>query len=156
MDIIDEIIRREGGYSNNPADPGGETKYGISQRAFPNEDIKNLTYDRARFLYAQRYIVGPGFDQLAPSPLKEQLIDYGVNSGPHLAIMKLQEILGVTADGVLGPKTLAAVAACEVRALNNHLMAARLRMLANLVAKRPAQVQFLRGWVNRALEFLAD
>jgi lysozyme family protein len=154
VDLIGELLRREGGYVNNPSDKGGETKFGISKKAFPHLDIKNLTLDQARAIYEQKYIAAPGFAQLAPSPLQTQLIDYGVNSGPAIAIMKLQEILGVATDGVLGPQTLAALARRELREVNNLLVASRLKMIANLTAKRPGQVQFLRGWVNRALEFL--
>jgi type VI secretion system secreted protein VgrG len=104
--------------------------------------------------YAQKYIQAPGFDQLAPSPLQTQLIDFGVNSGPAIAIQKLQEILGVATDGQLGPETLAALRTQELRVVNNKLVASRLRMIASLAAKRPNQVQSLQGWVNRALEFL--
>lgn len=154
MDLIGDLLRREGGYVHNPEDKGGETKFGISKRAFPTLDIKNLTEAQARAIYEQKYIAAPGFDQLAPSPLQTQLIDFGVNSGPAIAIQKLQEILGVAVDGVLGPQTLEVLRGQEVRAVNNKLVASRLKMMANLVAKRPAQVQFLRGWVNRALEFL--
>jgi lysozyme family protein len=155
VDEIDRLLQREGGYTNNPNDRGGETDMGITRRDHPEAwaDGK-VTRDEARAIYEKKYVEGPGFGKLAPSPLREQLIDFGANSGPAIAIMKLQEILGVEADGVFGPQTLAALAMVEMRPVNNLLVASRLRMLANLVAKRPAQVQFLRGWVNRALEFL--
>ena len=56
------VRKWEGGYVNDPDDPGGETKYGISKRAYPNEDIKNLTRERAEYLYKRDYWDIPGFD----------------------------------------------------------------------------------------------
>jgi lysozyme family protein len=155
-DFLDEEIRREGGdtLTNDPTDRGGVTKFGISQRANPTINVASLTHEQAKALYQQRYVDGPGFGQLPPSPLKDQLIDFGITSGPHLAIIRLQRILEVPPDGVLGPQTLAAIAIRDSRILNNLLLASRIQMIADLVAKAPAQVKYLRGWISRALEFL--
>lgn len=74
------VIGEEAGYVSNPADPGGETKYGISKRAYPNEDIKNLTLDRARFLYQRDYWGAAGCE---PLPWCEALLvfDCAANQG---------------------------------------------------------------------------
>lgn len=151
-DLIGDIIKREGGYTN---DLGGRTEYGISERANPEAWADNkVTEEEARQIYTQKYLVGPGFDQIADEHLRSQLVDFGVNSGPSIAIKALQEILGVEVDGVLGPATIGAMKLVEPAWLNNQIMASRLRLFARLVSKRPSQVKFLVGWVNRALEFL--
>jgi lysozyme family protein len=153
-DFLDDEIRREGGLTNDPTDKGGLTNFGISQRANPDIDVAHLTHEGARAIYIRKYIDGPGFGQLAPSRLRDQLIDFGITSGPHLAITKLQLVLGVEADGVLGPATMAALRIRDSRIVNNQLLAKRVQMIADLVAKAPAQVKFVRGWISRALDFL--
>lgn len=112
------------------------------------------TLDKARAFYATRFLE-PYRISLLPAPLDDQILDYAVNSGPHLAIMKLQTVLGVTADGGIGPETLHAVATQDLRRTNNNLMAERLKMLARLVQKDRSQAEFIVGWTLRALSFLA-
>lgn len=89
---IDILIELEGGYSNHPGDPGGETKYGISKRAFPNEDIKNLTKQRAYELYKEHYWDKIHGDEL-PWPINMLLFDMAVHSGPARAIKRLRRRL---------------------------------------------------------------
>lgn len=74
------IVGVEGGYVNDPKDPGGETRFGISKRRYPNEDIKNLTLDRAKFLYKRDYWNSNGCD---PMPWEQALLvfDSAVNGG---------------------------------------------------------------------------
>ena len=72
--------RKDGGYTNNPVDPGGETKYGISKRAHPNEDIKNLTPERALAIYDEEYWTKAGCDSI-PFPLNVVVFDSAVNCG---------------------------------------------------------------------------
>ena len=155
MDIIDEIIQREGPPSNDPLDNGGRTAWGISERGNP-EAWKNgpPTYAEARVIYESKYVKGPGFDKIDDLPLRNQLIDFGVTSGPALAILKLQSILEVDPDGKLGPKTLAALLLWDGDRLNNALVAARVSMIGRIVTKNPSQLKFLRGWLIRALSFL--
>ena len=97
---------------------------------------------------------GPGFDKITDPHLQAQLVDFGVNSGPQLAIMKLQEILQVDVDGVLGPQTLAAVKGVTPDELNTLLAVSRIKMIGRIVQKNPSQLKFLSGWLNRAMEFL--
>lgn len=149
--IISDVIHREGVESNNPADPGGRTKYGISERGNPDLWRNGPpTEAQARERYLQRYVVGPGFDKIPDAGLMAQLVDFGVNSGPQLAIQKLQGVLGVAQDGIIGPATLAAI----TPATNNLLVAARVRMIGKIVQKNTSQLTWLGGWLNRALEFL--
>lgn len=153
--IISDVITREGGLETNPADKGGPTIYGISQKNNP-EAWKNgpPTEAEARAIFFNKYVKGPGFEQITDPALQAQLVDFGINSGPALAIMKLQGVLGVTADGVLGPGTLAALAKTHPEDTSVALAKARVLMLCRIVQKKPSQLQFLEGWVDRALSFI--
>lgn len=154
-DIIDDIEKREGPDSNNPADHGGPTSHGISKAANPDLWIDGPpTEAQSRARYEARYLHSPGFDKVEDSRLRAQLVDYGVNSGPAVAIMKLQAILKVEADGVLGPKTLVALGREDQRWLNNQLVGARVRMLGKIVTRDKSQLTFINGWLDRACSFI--
>ena len=157
-DVIGDVIKREGGsqVTNDPADGGGRTQYGISERANPKAwaDGK-VTEDDARAIYEAKYVKGPHFDLVQDDQLRAQLVDFGVNSGPGIAIQKLQEILRVDADGALGPQTLTALQQHRADDINNQLVAARIRMICRVVQKNPSQLKFLSGWASRSLDFLS-
>lgn len=156
--LIDDLIQKEGRKeTNRKNDSGGRTKYGISEKYHPLE-WKNgpPTEERAREIYFHQYIINPGFHKIQPLYLMEQLVDFGVPSGPQTAIMHLQRILGFTGkdvDGELGPKTLAALAKRDPKIVNNKLVDSRLLMFARIVVKRPKDLENLIGWMNRALSF---
>lgn len=155
--IIDGILAREGGFVNDTLDKGGATFAGVSRAAHPELWVNGPpTLAQVRALYLNKYIVGPGFDQIPAShePIKVQLVDYGVNSGPTVAIMSLQRVLGVVQDGKLGPKTLDTLINSDGRNVNNRLVKERVLMFARICKKAPSQVRFLLGWLNRAFEFL--
>ena len=147
----------EGEYSNTPHDAGGETKYGISKRSFPNVDIKSLTVERAKELYKEHYW-NPLHGSKLPQPLALTLFDFAVNSGLDFPVRELQKFLGVVVDGKFGPKTLRAVQALdekEVRALTNQINDARLRNFLRL-ANKPTQKRFLLGWLRRLMEVIKE
>lgn len=157
--IIDDILIREGGSkaTNDPQDRGGRTQFGISEKSNPQAWLDGkVTELEAREIYLQKYVVYPGFNHIpaSHSKLQAQLIDFGVHSGPQLAIAKLQGILGLEADGKLGPLTLQAIDGCDPRVLNNRLVAARVSMIGKVVVKNPSQLKFLSGFLSRALDFL--
>ena len=138
------LIGHEGGYVNNPADPGGETKYGVSKRSYPGEDIKNLTLDRAKTIYMRDYW-GPAGCPSVPDAIRFDLFDMAVNSGVKAAVKCLQTAAGSPADGIIGPNTLRAVAAIDGGRLAARFNGARLQFMASL-GTWPA---FSRGWANR-------
>ena len=102
------LIGSEGGYVNDPHDPGGETKYGISKRSYPTLDIASLTLADAKRIYHRDFWIFISGDAL-PWPLSYFVFDAAVNQGVAPAIRMLQQALGVEADGIIGPQTLAAV-----------------------------------------------
>lgn len=142
--VINRVLKSEGGYVNNPADPGGETNFGIAKRNHPNVDIANLTRDGAIAIYKSEFWVPVHGDQL-PDALAFQAMDFAVNSGISTAIRKLQAAAGVADDGVWGPHTQAAVAACNPIKLTLNFISLRGRFWAGL----PQFSEFGRGWTNR-------
>lgn len=160
--IIDELIEREGGYVNHPSDRGGPTKYGITQKTLAAwrghpvtaEDVQNLSEDEARQIYTTEYVSKPGFDKVQDPLLRELLIDCGVNHGPGRAVGWLQLAVGATSDGVMGPKSWAAMAEVPARQIYKHVLAARIVFYGRIVNKRRSQADFIEGWNRRAAEFL--
>lgn len=146
-EAFEKLIGHEGGYVNHPSDPGGETKFGISKRAYPGEDIKNMTLARAKELYLRDYWGPAGCDAVYPG-LKFDLFDMAVNSGVKTAIKNLQKSVGFTGhdvDGILGPITLMAVRNFNSKELAVKFSANRLLFYTEL-STWPA---FGKGWVRR-------
>ena len=173
--IIARILDREGDeFTDHPADRGGPTKYGITMpilRKFLDReptigDMKSLTPERAIRIYRQFFVMLPGFDRIEDPELREQVIDAGVHMSPGWAARRLQEIVGVKADGIVGPITLKAVNfAGNTNGLANSFVRRRadkyVRIVQNDLIKRygrdefeKMQAVFLAGWMRRALEFL--
>lgn len=143
---FERLMGEEGGYVNDSRDPGGETAYGISKRAYPSVDIAALTLDGAKAIYRRDYWDAMRCDEL-PERIAAALFDSGVNSGRAPAVRWLQQALNVTADGVIGPQTIQAArqAAGDVDGVLMRFYGYRLRMLADL-ATWPS---FGRGWARR-------
>lgn len=92
----------EGGYKNDPYDPGGETKWGVSKRAYPHLDIKNLTREAAKDIYYKDFWLAIDAEDL-PDGVTYQLFDFAINSGIQTSIRYFQRALGVADDGNWGP-----------------------------------------------------
>ncbi|MDP1607465.1 MAG: glycosyl hydrolase 108 family protein [Rhodocyclaceae bacterium] len=163
--LLAEIIRREGGYVNHPADRGGATNFGVTAqtlggwrklgRAATVDEVKALTEAEARAIYRQQYITAPGFETITHPALLNLLVDSAVHSGPKRAVQWLQMALGVAAaDGVIGTRTRAAIAAADQETLYRKVLAQRLRHLGRLITDDPKQAAFAAGWMNRMAEFV--
>lgn len=146
---FDRLIGHEGGYTAGVGDPGGETKFGISRRAYPGEDIPALTLDRARALYLRDYW-GPAGCGAVPDGIKFDLFDMAVNSGVQRAVKTLQRAVGEVEDGALGARTLMAVQSMPPVRLVARFNGVRLAFMAGL----PAWPQFSRGWALRIADNL--
>ncbi len=103
-----KTIDHEKGYSADPRDPGGETKFGISKRSYPNENIRDLTIERAKLIYLKDYWQ-PAMCHRMPAAVAIEVFDAAINCGVGQAIRFLQRALGVADDGVVGPVTIAAI-----------------------------------------------
>jgi lysozyme family protein len=106
--VFDKLISHEGGYVNDPHDPGGETKFGISKRSYPTLDIASLTLVDAKAIYKRDFWDRAQCDKMPPE-LAFNVFDAAVNSGIGQAIRWLQRAVGVADDGVVGPLTLASI-----------------------------------------------
>ncbi|MCD4681125.1 MAG: hypothetical protein K8S00_12140 [Bacteroidales bacterium] len=147
---VEIILSHEGGYINDPKDPGGETNFGISKRAFPNLDIKNLTKEQAKAIYYEKYWKPIQLDKFSDELLALHVFDFGVNAGVSRAVKLLQNFLDIKADGIIGP--------ISIREINTYPMPGRLRnfyidarkdFYKIIVKNRPTSRRFLKGWINR-------
>ena len=162
---FDEAFRRlighEGGYSNDKRDPGNwtggvvgkgalnGTKFGIAANTYPNLDIKNLTLAQAKEIYKKDWWDKLGGHGLH-SAITFQLWDFSINAGKKRAIIELQQVAGVTADGVIGPKTIEAVNALDLNDVLLSLTAERLKFYTSL----KTWPTWGKGWVNRVADNL--
>lgn len=146
---FDKLINSEGGYVSDPRDPGGETKFGISKRAYPQLDIKALTLSDAKAIYLRDYWQRARCDEI-PSGLAYLVFDAAVNSGIGQSIRFLQRAVGVADDGVIGPLTLNAIARLDTESLCARFCGQRLDFMAQLSNFGV----FGKGWVRRVAEQL--
>ncbi|NOI14818.1 glycoside hydrolase family 108 protein [Vibrio hepatarius] len=141
-------LRADGGYVNDPEDAGGETKFGISKRAFPNRDIKALTIDDAVRIYYTNYWK-PAYCHEWSGAVALYMLDSAVQHGVGNAIRMLQEISGCKPDGKVGPNTRAAVHGCDVEYLCARYGIRRGRFYARILKNNARQGRFIEGWYNR-------
>jgi lysozyme family protein len=162
-ELIDGILEREGGFVNDPVDHGGVTNFGITAAAWGQyknlnrpgtvAEMQAITRADAVEFYRQKYIVNSAFKAVKYEPLRAQLIDFAVNSGETRATRWLQRAIGLPATGTLDAETLTNLNTLPPALVNNALVAARVAMYQRIVQSEPAQVKFLRGWINRAVSF---
>lgn len=180
--IAADIVRREGGFVNDPNDPGGATNHGVTIHTMrrlgldltgdgrvDTDDVRQLTIAQAQGIFIQHYFDGPGIARL-PSPLQASVFDMYVNAG-NQAVKILQRLFNqmrieATVDGVIGPQT-AQAAAQAFAAAPDHLVdaygIARRNYYYGLADTRPASRRYARrkdggkgGWITRAEEFMAE
>lgn len=143
------LLGSEGGYVDNPADPGGETNWGISKRSYPNVDIKALTMDGAKAIYLTDFWNRINADQL-PDGVAFQLFDFAVNSGIETTVRYLQRAVGVADDGHWGPMSQAAADATSESDMIMLINAERLDFMIRLKNWPDAS----RGWSRRIVKNL--
>ncbi len=145
-EAFEHVIGNEGGYVNDPRDPGGETKFGISKRSYPGEDIAGLTLARAKELY-RRDFWGPAGCEQWPEAVRFDVFDMAVNAGVKASIKMLQRCVGADDDGVIGRQTIAAVQNFDTNpeALARKFTAQRIRHYTSL----KTWPVFGAGWMNR-------
>ena len=152
IEVMPYIFREEGGYVDNPKDPGGATNMGVTQgtlsgwmgRAATREDVKNLSKATAMEIYRKQYWDKIDGDHL-PSGIDYAMLDFAVNSGPAHAIKMLQHILDVPASSMIDPRTMAGLAERPIQDTINALCDARAEWLKKLAAA----ATFGKGWLAR-------
>lgn len=150
-DAFAKLIGHEGGYVNDKRDPGGETKFGISKRAYPDVNIASLTIEQAKVIYKRDYWDRARCDELPPV-VSFQVFDTAVNSGIGQSIRFLQRAVGVADDGQVGPLTVNAV-----RRLNPEAVVARFNgHRLDFMTKLSTWDVFGKGWAGRVAENLME
>lgn len=148
-EAFDRLMRHEGGYVNDPNDPGGETKWGVSKRSYPDEDIPNMTQERAKFIFRRDFWDRVGADGLADG-VAWQAADFAYHSGPETAVRALQRALCVSDDGEWGPVSRKAAESMSESDQIMRLVAERLEFLT----RRSNWPHHGKGWIRRMAENL--
>lgn len=153
---VEVVLRHEGGYVNDPDDPGGETKYGISKRSYPNLDIKRLTREKAAEIYYVDWWQRYRYDRLESIDIAAKVLDLSVNVGPRQAHVMLQRALHaagmeyVVVDGIIGPQTIEAANRANPAMVIAALRAEAAAYYRRLIETNPKLAKFERGWMRRA------
>lgn len=152
-EAVGKVLQHEGGYVDHPNDPGGATRYGITEavarRVGYRGDMRELPLDLAKRIYRNDYWNAVRADEL-PAAARYVVFDAAVNSGPGQAARWLQAALGVTVDGAIGPKTIAAAQAMDGAELKARILSQRLKFMASL----PTWPSFGRGWARRIADLM--
>lgn len=168
MSAFDRALKQtlgfEGAWSNTPGDRGGETHYGITQRAYDNwrvttgqgkRSVALIEDEEVRAVYLADYWLPCRCDDL-PELLALAVFDMAVHSGVWNAKISLQRALGVKPDGVIGPITLRTAAESQPRAMVMRFLRQRSAFIQECIYAHPSDVQFLEGWINRLVQQAFD
>lgn len=150
------ILKHEGGYSDHAADAGGETRWGISKKSYPNMDIAALTIEEAIKIAKRDYWDVLRLDEVADPRIQSKIFDMAFNMGTGRVARIVQVAVGVTVDGIVGDKTLKAVNRMPTSKLINELVDRHMGRYVDIVIGNPSQVVFLKGWSRRALDRMED
>lgn len=146
-DAFDRLLGHEGGYANDSRDPGQETMWGVTAKVARRNgyqgEMRYLPRDKAKQIYRDLYWAPIRADEL-PEALRFDVFDAAVNSGVEQAVKWLQRVVGVPADGAIGPQTLAAVAKADAL-VPARFLGVRLQFMTDL----PVWGAFGKGWSRR-------
>jgi lysozyme family protein len=160
--MIGEVLAREGGFVDHPADHGGATNFGITQAALAQyrghavsiDDVRNLTEVEARNIYRNRYLTSVQLHRIHDPYLLCLLFDCSVNHGPARAVRWLQKACGVPDDGVLGDQTEVAANSLDPVRLYQKILARRIVFYGEIISADHSQAIFALGWLRRAASFV--
>lgn len=147
----------EGGYVDNPNDSGGATNHGITQATYDryrlstgdlNQSVKLISNDEVGAIYSSMYWIPAHCNEMALK-LSVCHFDWSVNHGVQGAIITLQDVLGITGDGVFGPQTRSAMLSEDTTYIVTNYLNVRRQWYKNRVIQEPSQSEFLDGWLKR-------
>ena len=156
---FENLIEKEGGYSDDPQDSGGKTKYGISQSSYPNLNILTLTLEDAKNIYFKDFWVAYKCEQIKNEDLVSLYFNSCVNMGGRQAVKILQKALNyfslkVNVDGIMGQQTIAAISNLSISETTYFISFYKLELskyYLSLVNEKSSNIKFLKGWLNRIL-----
>lgn len=168
--LLEEIIKNEGGFVNDPIDRGGATNMGITQKTLENflgravteEEVKNLKIETAKEIYKKNYYIQPNI-HLLPPPIDGVIFDICVMSGAHRAGLILQTSLSllnyrVAIDGKIGAKTISVTKQVlednKLKDLLREVAFQRIRFYRAIVERDKSQARFIKGWEARANKYI--
>lgn len=141
-------LKHEGGYVDDPLDPGGRTNMGITQKDLPDIDIRTLTVAQAVAYYSANYWKAL-YSQINDQSIANKLFDLGVLFGVRTAVKYLQIAVNTGVDGSFGPTTLDAVNQADSVSLLQDYKTALIQRAESLVVTNPKLQKFLKGWTSR-------
>ena len=144
-EAIPTVLENEGGLVDDRNDPGGLTKYGISQRSYPNVDIRNLTVEGAKAIYLRDYWM---FSGIVSQPVATKLLDMYVLA-KHNAIKVIQSLLGADEDGIYGPATEKLINLADPAQLLANFRIGMVQYYIDVAEKHPEEAGDLKGWLKR-------
>ena len=151
---VAQVLLHEGGYTHDKDDPGGETNFGISTRFLRQNNItanvKFLKKEEAIFLYKKFFWDKYHFELLKQAPIATKIFDTAVNIGPAKAIELAQRVLGLSDDGIIGPKTASALNGVKPQEFLQAYRLLQKEYYAKIIKKNPKLIVFKKGWNRRA------
>lgn len=151
------IHKWEGDFANNPYDSGGCTMKGITLSTYRDyfgqyktcEDLRYITDEEWLYIFKDGYWDKCKADEIDSQIIANIIVDWVWMSGVKTAVKKIQKLLGVEVDGIVGRETINAINNCDEDILFNDIYNERVRFYTNIVEKKPSQKIFLNGWLNR-------
>lgn len=154
--LMPVILKWEGGFVNDPLDRGGATNKGVTIGTFlsfyPNktvDDLKRITDDQWLTIFKNGYWDPWRADQINNQAVANIVVDWAWASGARTSIRKVQELLGVTVDGLVGNQTITAINSADPEELFDRIKVARYDFVDAIVKRDPSQKRFINGWKNR-------
>jgi len=156
---LKRILKHEGGFVNDPLDSGGITNLGVTKRVWEEfvghpvseNDMRALTVEKVAPMYKKRFWDRASCDNL-PIGVDYVVFDFAVNAGVGRSIKTLQSAVGSNPDGIVGSQTLARINVIDAKELVNKFSNERVDFYQGIVARKPDQARFIKGWLNRVEE----
>lgn len=159
--LIPIILEHEGGFVNDPIDLGGATMKGVTLNTFRHfygekktvEDLKNITDEQWGTIFKKGYWDKVKADNIQSQSIANFLVDFAYNSGPIKAAKRLQDILGLKVDGIIGNISLTAINSHSPLPLFGKMKQDRIKFINEICEKRPANEKYRKGWMKRINSF---
>ncbi len=154
--LVPHLLKWEGGFVNDPDDKGGATMKGVTLTTFRNfygkdktvDDLKKITDEQWTYIMKKGYWNKAGADAIDSQSVANAIVDWCYNSGTGI-LKRIQRIVGVKDDGIVGPKTIAAINSKSPLPLFGAIKQDRIKFINGIIARDEKQKRFYNGWMNR-------